>query len=87
MLLLNCNVGGAAIAAMKNTTHWIGVEPNYEYAQWLPCYIPVILSEYFTNQEYFGDILYCMPSPITCLLYLPNFFHRLWTVQASEPRV
>jgi hypothetical protein len=61
VLLLNCNIGGAAIAAMKNLNTWIGVEPNYKYAQWLPCYVLVILSEYFNNYEYFAEILHRMP--------------------------
>jgi hypothetical protein len=60
VLLLNCNIGGAAIAAMKNSNTWIKIEPNYEYAQWLPCYVPVILSEYFNNYEYFAEILHRM---------------------------
>jgi hypothetical protein len=60
VLLLNCNIGGATIAAMKNSNTWIGVKPNYKYTQWLPCYILVILSEYFNNYEYFAEILHCM---------------------------
>lgn len=55
ILDINCNVGSAAVAAIKRGLFWVGMEGNKKYRACIPKYVASMLSKSARVHSYYDS--------------------------------